>query len=145
MQNTVEDKSMYFWWKLVLFKNYNNFAGRARRSEFWGFVLTCVMIILPLVYLQFIAAFNRFLIFNIIIQITIAVLLLAILVPFVAVVTRRLHDSDKSGFFLLLAIVPIVFPIVFAFTLFDSDKITNKYGVDPKNEASDDLLFNTLK
>ncbi len=142
--DTSTDISMFSWWKLVVLKNYKNFAGRARRSEFWGFIMTTVMMVLPLVYLQFIAAYNQFLIFNTIVQITIALFLIALILPLGAVITRRLHDVDKSGFFIMLAIVPIVFPIVFTFTLLDGDKITNKYGLDPKNSNSDTLLHNKL-
>ena len=142
--DTSTDISMFSWWKLVVLKNYKNFTGRARRAEFWGFIMTTVMMVLPLVYLQFIAAYNRFLIFNTIVQITIALFLMALILPLGAVITRRLHDVDKSGFFIMLAIVPIVFPIVFTFTLLDGDKITNKYGLDPKNSNSDTLLHNKL-
>ena len=144
MQNFENDLSMLSWWKLVVMKNYKNFTGRAHRSEFWGFIMTTVMMVLPLVYLQFIAAYNRFLIFNTIVQITIALFLIALILPLGSVITRRLHDVDKSGFFIMLAIVPIVFPIVFTFTLLDGDKITNKYGLDPKNSNSDTLLHNKL-
>lgn len=144
MQNFENDLSMLSWWKLVVMKNYKNFTGRARRSEFWGFIMTTVIMVLPLVYLQFIAAYNRFLIFNTIVQITIALFLIALILPLGSVITRRLHDVDKSGFFIMLAIVPIVFPIVFTFTLLDGDKITNKYGLDPKNSNSDTLLHNKL-
>ncbi len=144
MQNTTQDLSMFDWWKTVTLKNYTNFSGRARRAEFWGFVLTTFMIIIPFVYLQFIAAYNKMYVFNTIIQITIGILVLAILSPLAAVATRRLHDVNKSGFFFMLAIVPVVTFIVILFTFLDGDKITNKYGLDPKNPDSDHMLFNKL-
>ncbi len=132
MQDSIVDLSMFDWWKQVFFNEYSNFRGRARRAEFWGFVLTSFCMLMPIVYLQFIAAYNRMYVFNVIIQIFIWVLVAVVLIPLAAVATRRLHDINKSGFFFMLAIVPIVTPIIIIFTFINGDKMTNKYGVDPK-------------
>jgi uncharacterized membrane protein YhaH (DUF805 family) len=141
MHSVLEEKSMFDWWKLVVLKNYSNFSGRARRSEFWSFLLTSFMMLMPIAYLQFIAAYNRLDIFNYCVQIIIWVLILALLSPLASVATRRLHDSNKSGFFFMLAIVPVVTPIVVIFTFLNGDKITNKYGLDPKDSNSDEHLL----
>jgi uncharacterized membrane protein YhaH (DUF805 family) len=144
MQSAQHENSMFDWWKLVTLKNYANFKGRARRAEFWSFLLMSFMMLMPVVYLQFIAAYNRMYIFNTIVQITIWVLILVLLSPLAAVATRRLHDVNKSGFFFMLAIVPIVTPIVILFTFLNGNKITNKYGLDPKNPNSDEHLYQSL-
>jgi uncharacterized membrane protein YhaH (DUF805 family) len=99
---------------------------------------------LPLIYLQFIAAYNRFYSYNYIVQILICIFILALISPLAAVATRRLHDINKSGFFMMLAIVPLVTPIVVVFIFLRGDKITNKYGLDPKNPNSDQLLFKSI-
>ena len=58
---------------------------------------------------------------------------LAILIPVVAVTVRRLHDTDHSGWWLLISLIPIIGAIVlFVFTVQDSNAGENKYGLSPK-------------
>jgi uncharacterized membrane protein YhaH (DUF805 family) len=90
-------------WKLVVLKRYSKFDGRAGRAEFWWFVL---------------ANFLAYLIMIVLIQISAIFLLLwfvyaiGLIVPSIAVAIRRLHDTDKSGWFLLLGLIPIVGAII---------------------------------
>jgi uncharacterized membrane protein YhaH (DUF805 family) len=110
-------------WYLKVLKNYVGFEGRARRKEYWYFFLFNVLIALVL------AVIGRVL--NTMILSTIYSL--AVLLPGLAVSVRRLHDTDKSGWWLLIALIPFIGAIVlFVFTLMDSTPGTNQYGPSPK-------------
>ena len=117
----------------VLMNNYTNFEGRASRSEYWWFALfnlivnivTFVidstlgtMITYDMGYVGFIA-------------------LLALLLPFLSVSVRRLHDLGKSGWWLLIAIIPIVnfmgIFVIIVFTLMEGEEQPNQYGEVPTN------------
>ncbi|WP_218352424.1 DUF805 domain-containing protein [Alteromonas lipotrueiana] len=112
-----------YWYKHVL-KNYAVFSGRARRTEYWGFQAVNIALIASFVILsKFIGAFDTIgMIYN-----------LLILVPSVAVTMRRLHDTDRSGWWWLVSFIPIIGPIVLlVFMLFDSTPDDNQYGPYPK-------------
>lgn len=98
-------------------KNYVNFNGRARRSEFWYFFLINFIISTILTY--GVAPLMHSLILANIYS-------LAVLVPSIAVAIRRMHDINKSGWFILIPI----YNIVLAAT--EGDKGDNQYGPDPK-------------
>lgn len=92
---------------------YAEFSGRARRKEYWLFVL-----------FTFICALIPFVGF---------ILQLAFLIPSLAVLVRRLHDTGHSGAWALLILLPIIGPIIlFIFCLLDSQPGANEYGPNPK-------------
>ncbi len=108
------------YWKLVVLERYAKFDGRAGRPEFWwytlaGFIISIVLnmvsqvsdilIILPLVYG------------------------LAVLIPGLAVGVRRLHDTGKSGWFLLIGLIPCVgIIILIVFFATEGTRGPNQYG-----------------
>lgn len=111
-------------------KNYATFTGRARRKEYWMFVLFYVL-------------------FSIGVSIIDQVLgttdpdtgvgylgglyYLALLIPSLAVGARRLHDTGKTGWLLLLILIPIIgWIILLIFFIQDSQPGENKYGLNPK-------------
>ena len=115
----------------VLKENYANFNGRARRSEFWYFMLVNFIVLA---------------VFNILAGVlgsmssTLATILglvglvynLAVIVPSIAVGVRRLHDTGKTGWMYLLMLVPIAnFYCLYLMTI-DSDAGDNEYGPNPK-------------
>jgi uncharacterized membrane protein YhaH (DUF805 family) len=121
-------------WYIEVLKKYAVFDGRARRKEYWFFVL-----------------------FNVIISIVLAVVdaavglstdagnvgvlggiySLAVLLPSIAVTVRRLHDTERSGWWILISFVPLVGGIILlVFTLFDGTPGPNKYGADPKGRGA---------
>lgn len=115
------------WYLNVLKNNYCNFSGRARREEYWMFVLFNVIFSLAASVIDFILAS--------IIGISFVGTLysLAVLVPGLALEFRRLHDIDKSAWWLLIALVPVVGAIVlFVFSVLPGTVGDNKYGADPK-------------
>ena len=89
--------------KTVLTLNYANFNGRAGRSEFWWYVLFVIIVSVVLSFVD-----NAILGFPLLG----AVFSLATLIPSIAVSIRRLHDKDKSGWFLLLSFIPLIGAII---------------------------------
>ena len=117
-------------WYLKVLKQYADFSGRARRKEYWMFVL-----------------------FNMIFAIVAAILdnvlgiamegtgygplygiyALAVLIPGLAVAVRRLHDVGKSGWMILIALIPLVGAIwLLVLLVTDSNPEENQYGQNPK-------------
>ena len=117
-------------WYLQALKKYAVFSGRARRKEYWYFTLINLLIIFALVIVDLIAGtFNQQ--YNLGLFTTIYYL--AIIIPSFAVLVRRLHDGGRSGWWILLGLIPLIGPIVlFIFCMFDSDHGKNQYGTRPK-------------
>jgi uncharacterized membrane protein YhaH (DUF805 family) len=90
--------------------NYANFQGRAIRSEYWFWVLFYVLLSAATNVLELLVR-HVFLIHGLFI-IAFTLLYLFLLVPNLAVSVRRLHDLDKSGWWLLLVFIPLVGPII---------------------------------
>jgi len=110
-------------WYLQVLKNYAGFSGRARRKEYWMFllfniiisvVLTAIAIPLKIYWLTSIYS-------------------LAIFIPSLAVSVRRLHDIDKSGWWLLVGLIPFVgFIVLIVFFVMDGTPSDNTFGPSPK-------------
>ena len=115
--------------------NYATFKGRSRRSEYWWIQLFLVLTNLAVAAID-LALMNgdvdRF-IANGGGGIVGLVWILVTIVPALAVLIRRLHDTGKSGWWVLIGFVPFVGTIVlFVFSVLDSDAGDNKYGASPK-------------
>jgi uncharacterized membrane protein YhaH (DUF805 family) len=104
-------------WYLEPLKKYATFSGRARRKEYWYFVLFNVIIAVVLDVISSAMGANDMLgnLYN-----------LAVLIPSIAVGVRRLHDTDRSGWWLLLPIVNLIFLAQ------NGHAGSNKFGDDPK-------------
>ena len=115
------------------FQNYVNFSGRARRAEYWYFMLFNFLISFGLSILGTLAGQDRFLgtVFN-----GIASLYsLAVFIPGLAVAWRRLHDIGKSGGYWFFILIPIAGPIILLVWLATAGNVgENAYGPDPKAE-----------
>ncbi|MGW2560588.1 DUF805 domain-containing protein [Streptomyces sp. NPDC001514] len=109
-------------WYLAVLKNYAGFGGRARRKEYWMFVLFNV--IFALVLLGIGVALKT--------QIPYAVYLLGTLIPSLAAAVRRLHDTGRSGWWLLISFVPFGGIVLLVFLASDGKPEENEYGVNPK-------------
>ena len=108
-------------WYLEALKKYAVFSGRARRKEYWYFVLFNIIICLVLGFISPRSSLS--LLYS-----------LAVLLPWNGVNVRRLHDTGRSGWWLLISFVPIVGPIVLlVFMVQDSAADENQYGPNPKN------------
>ncbi len=112
------------WYLKVVRDNYANFNGRARRKEYWMFYL------FNMIFVFAIMAVDLFLGLNFVLY---AIYLIAMIVPGLAVSVRRLHDTGKSGWFLLIALIPMIGPIIgLVFLCTDSNPEENEYGPCPK-------------
>jgi len=121
-------------WYLKVLRQYADFEGRARRKEYWMFILFNTIF-----WIIAIALDNIF-------KITISddlfygpfyiLYALAVFIPGLAVSVRRLHDIGKSGWYYLIILIPLAGPIWFlVLVATDSDPGENEYGKNPKQEA----------
>lgn len=111
---------------LGVWKNYAGFGGRARRAEYWQFALFNIIALIVLLVVD--AAIGT--------SIPYVLYAVASLVPSLAVGARRLHDTDRSGWWLLIVLVPLVGGIVLLVFLCTAGAPgANKYGPDPKGVA----------
>ena len=121
----------------VFTKNFANFNGRARRKEYWMFFLISALISIVLTLLDILLGTYSVEyeagLFS-------GLYSLLILIPSIAVVVRRLHDTDRSGWWILISLIPLIGVIVlFVFMCLDSQPGTNRFGVNPKEAASQTL------
>ncbi len=121
----------------AVLKKYGDFSGRARRSEYWSFVLISTVIYLVLLCADmFVQAAKNSAGLGIL-GVLAVIYYLAALLPALAVFVRRLHDTGRSGWWWFISIVPIVGAIVLlVFLVTDSQPGANQYGPNPKEEAS---------
>ena len=112
---------------LRVIRKYKIFTGRSDRREFWMFMLCNLIIGIILGILSSIP------IIGVIFTIVAVLYSLGILVPSIAVSIRRLHDTNRSGYFLLIAFVPFVgFLVVLALCAMEGTPDENQYGPNPK-------------
>ena len=117
-------------WYIKVLKNYAVFSGRARRKEYWMFVLFYVIFAVILTIIDVVTGLYSKT-YNIGLLTTIYGL--AMLVPTLAVSVRRLHDTNHSGWWYLIGLVPLAGAIILlVFFCRDSDPIYNQYGPNPK-------------
>jgi uncharacterized membrane protein YhaH (DUF805 family) len=118
------------YWYLKVLKQYADFNGRARRKEYWMFALFNVIFIAAAIILDNVLGLT---IGELPYGVFYFLYSLAVLIPGLAVYVRRLHDIGKSGWMILIAIIPIIGPIwLLVLTLTASNHGENKYGSNPK-------------
>jgi len=103
-------------------KKYADFTGRTTRKEYWMFILIYVIIniVLSVLGLE-----------------TISLLVsLGLLIPSISIAARRLHDTSRSGWWQLIAFIPIIGIIVLIFFLVQDSHDANEYGENPKSELT---------
>jgi uncharacterized membrane protein YhaH (DUF805 family) len=118
-------------WYLKVLRQYADFNGRARRKEYWMFVLFQIIMAIVAIMLDGALGTN----FGVmpIGYIYMAYALLT-LIPGIAVAVRRLHDTGKSGWFYFVNLIPLVGFIWFLVLMCkEGDRGENTYGPDPKS------------
>lgn len=125
----------------AFWSNYTNFKGRARRSEYWFIQVFLVITNLAAAAIDFALMdgdVERF-IANGGGGIVGLIWIFATILPALAVLIRRLHDTSRSGWWALIGFVPIAGAIVLlVFTVADSIQGQNKYGLSPKETPNSD-------
>lgn len=114
-------------WYIEVLKKYAVFSGRARRKEYWMFVLFNIIIVFVLGIIEGLAGIvGPNLIYG-----------LAIMIPGIAVSVRRLHDTNRSGWWLFIGLIPLIGTIVLiVFMVQDSQSGENQYGRNPKSDSA---------
>ncbi len=116
-------------WYLAVLKNYAGFSGRARRTEYWMFVLFNAIFSSIAVFLDYIFDID----FGYGYGAISGLYSLVVFIPSLAVSVRRLHDIGKSGWMLLIGLIPLI-GVIWLIILFvtEGNKGENQYGPDPK-------------
>lgn len=131
-------------WYLEVLKKYAVFRGRARRQEYWFFVLFNLIIYFIFGAVNFFGQISAIVgsldhtsvmsgaVLGVISRLG-EIYMLAVLIPSIAVTVRRLHDTGRSGWLQLIALIPLVGVIVLiVFLTTDSQPGDNEYGANPK-------------
>ncbi len=117
-------------WFLMALQKYAQFTGRSRRKEYWMFTLFNLLVYLALTTVAGLIGPRFALAVG-------GVYMLALLLPGLAVAVRRLHDTGRSGLWLLLGLVPVVGGLVLLyFFVQDSEPGENQFGSNPKGEGA---------
>lgn len=123
---------MNLWsWYVAVLNRYVQFGGRARRQEYWSFTLVSFLVSMGLMVIDMTVLgmtpstgshFGLSSLYG-----------LAVLLPSLGVSVRRLHDTGRSGWWLLLSLIPLIgLLVILLFMVLDSDSSLNAYGPNPK-------------
>jgi uncharacterized membrane protein YhaH (DUF805 family) len=118
-------------WFIEALKKYAVFSGRSRRKEYWYFVLFVVIISIVLSIIDgLFGTYHR----STGAGLLSSIFSLAVLIPSIAVSVRRLHDIDRTGWWVLISLVPLVgWIVLLVFHVQDSTPGSNRYGPYPKS------------
>ena len=132
-----------------LFRNFKEcvttkfatFSGRARRREFWLFALftwivSCVLQIISV-------AAQGSVVISVLVAIVSLLFSLFLFIPGLAIYVRRLHDTGRSGWWLLIALLPLIGAIVLLVFFCTAGTVgENEYGADPKATGDGEVKIN---
>ena len=120
-------------WYIEALKKYAVFGGRSRRKEYWYFVLFSVIVSLVLSAIDaLLGTFSS----STNVGLLGGIYGLAIIVPSIAVSVRRLHDIDRTGWWVLIHLVPVIGSIVLlVFAVLDGTPGENRFGSNPKGST----------
>ena len=113
-------------WAMRPLTNYANFSGRAPRAEYWWFYLLTIVAYIVAMTLESVGGagdvFDSFGILTLVVT-------LSLFIPSLAVGVRRLHDTDRSGWWLLIGLIPLVGAIVvLVFLVMQGTTGDNRFG-----------------
>ncbi|MGZ5017203.1 MAG: DUF805 domain-containing protein [Methylobacter sp.] len=116
-------------WYLEVLKKYADFNGRARRKEYWFFFLISTVIS---IFLAVIDDFTGAISEEAGIGLLSGLYALAVLIPGLSVTVRRLHDTNRSGWWILIGLIPVIGGIALLICMvLDSTPGSNQYGPNP--------------
>ena len=121
------------WFLVAVKEKYADFSGRARRREYWFFLLVYLLINIALLVVDnLLGWFDA----DSGVGVLSGIFTLALLIPSLSVAVRRLHDTDRSGWWLLIGLIPLIGGIVLlVFFVQDSQTGANRFGPNPKAAA----------
>ena len=108
---------------IKMWKNCFDFSGRSRRRDYWLACLMCLIVGIVLGLLEFVIPFFR--LFT-------AIYGIAIIIPGISLGVRRLHDTDRTGWWLLITLVPLIGAIMIIVYACNDSTPDNEYGPNPK-------------
>lgn len=116
-------------WYLEVVKKYVAFSGRARRMEFWMFSLVNFIIVLALSFTEGFTGIGGGLLSSL--------YSLAMILPTLGVTVRRLHDTGRSGLWILIGLIPVLgFIVLLVFMCQGSKPGPNQWGPNPKESGA---------
>ena len=137
-------------WMLMPLRRYAEFGGRSRRKEYWMWVLFYIVVVIVTTYLDILLGLGGSATgtqsgasvgFNVNFGWLTILFMLAVLLPNLAVSVRRLHDLDKSGWWLLIGLIPLFGGLYLLFLFTQPGTVgPNRFGADPKG-AGDGQVF----
>lgn len=129
------------YWFMTALKKYSDFEGRARRKEYWSFILVYLLTMTLFIFIDIMTGTMTILL-GLSLGFLSGLYLLFISYPLIAVTTRRLHDTGRTGWWQISLTVPsisffaISSIIMLYFTIQDSQPGDNEYGSNPKLEKN---------
>jgi len=106
------------------FNRYMEFSGRTAVGGFWRFVAINILVVIVLAILTQVSS---------IFFVVYAIYVLAVIIPSLAIVIRRLHDTGKSGWFILFGLIPLVGAIILLVFYIQPSDGPNEYGQGPQD------------
>lgn len=117
------------WYLDVLKNKYATFRGRARRKEYWMFLLINLVVSVALALIDSLIGSVS----ESGMGLLSSVYSIGVLIPSLALSVRRLHDIGRTGWWVLISIIPVIGAVVLlVFMLLDSEPGSNRYGANPK-------------
>ena len=116
----------------MVMKKFATFSGRASRPEFWYFWLTCFLV--NFIFNMIVQLVGQESAVSNIVAIVQGLFSLAVIIPYIAVAVRRLHDTNRTGWWCLLLLVPVIGWIILLIFLAGAPTPgTNMYGPQPRS------------
>ncbi len=126
----MEQKSLWGYFASCFTESYCRFSGRARRREYWGFVLFNVLVSWGIMLVGMALGWHNEFVY----PLNVLYGLIAFL-PALGAIVRRLHDTGRSGWWFLISLIPIAGVILLLIWFCtEGERGDNKYGSDPKAE-----------
>ncbi|GAB5534948.1 MAG: DUF805 domain-containing protein [Rubricoccaceae bacterium] len=122
----------------VIKNHYVDFDGRASRKEYWMFVAVYLAIYIGASIVGAILGVASDTL-ALLVSLGVGLFGLAVILPSIGIAVRRLHDTGRSGWFILLGMIPLLGLIVLYFMILEGDSGPNEYGPDPLDPYADDL------
>ena len=117
------------WYLDVLKNKYATFSGRARRKEYWMFLLINLVVSVALALIDSLIGSVSESGMGLLSSVS----SIGVLIPSLALSVRRLHDIGRTGWWVLISIIPVIGAVVLlVFMLLDSEPGSNRYGANPK-------------